>query len=145
MLEYMKYARRSPDRCGGCTPTRPGTRAQFYVGGYDKQPKGQTMNRKPYCTKNDGECITCSLVSYGRDCRNVPLEDVHPTTRAAAATLLPRPAPDGNDAPPDPEEARRRRETIRAATWGASTTGRGAEITPGTPFNRGEILTKGTI
>ena len=121
MLEYMKYARRSPDRCGGCTPTsRHG--AQFYVGGYDKQPKGQTMNRKPYCTKNNGDCLTCSLVSYGRDCRNVPLEDVHPTTRAAAATLLPRPAPDGNDAPPDPEEARRQ-GTVQARHWSASTEG----------------------
>ena len=28
---------------------------------------------KPYCTQNDGDCKTCSLVNYGRDCRNNPL------------------------------------------------------------------------
>jgi hypothetical protein len=26
---------------------------------------------KDYCTQNDGDCDTCSLVSYGRDCRNL--------------------------------------------------------------------------
>jgi hypothetical protein len=25
---------------------------------------------KTYCTQNDGKCETCSLVNYGRDCRN---------------------------------------------------------------------------
>ncbi len=25
---------------------------------------------KPYCTQNRGDCSTCSLVNYGRDCRN---------------------------------------------------------------------------
>jgi hypothetical protein len=29
----------------------------------------------PYCSQNDGECRTCSLVSYGRDCRNHPSID----------------------------------------------------------------------
>ena len=28
---------------------------------------------KPYCTQNNGDCSTCSLVSYNRDCHNVPL------------------------------------------------------------------------
>jgi hypothetical protein len=28
---------------------------------------------KSYCTQNNGDCSTCSLVNYGRDCRNVPL------------------------------------------------------------------------
>jgi hypothetical protein len=28
---------------------------------------------KSYCTQNDGDCETCGLVNYGRDCRNVPL------------------------------------------------------------------------
>mgnify|MGYP005857732625 CR=1 FL=1 len=23
-----------------------------------------------YCTQNQGDCATCSLVSYGKDCRN---------------------------------------------------------------------------
>lgn len=34
----------------------------------------EKMKIKPYCTQNDGDCSTCSLVSYGRDCQNVPLE-----------------------------------------------------------------------
>lgn len=28
---------------------------------------------KSYCTQNKGDCSTCSLVNYGRDCRNQPL------------------------------------------------------------------------
>ena len=28
---------------------------------------------KSYCTQNNGDCSTCSLVNYGRDCQNVPL------------------------------------------------------------------------
>lgn len=28
---------------------------------------------KSYCTQNNGDCETCSLVNYGRDCKNVPL------------------------------------------------------------------------
>ena len=27
-----------------------------------------------YCTQNDGDCSTCSLVNYGRDCHNNPLK-----------------------------------------------------------------------
>ena len=30
-----------------------------------------------YCTQNNGDCETCSLVNYGRDCRNNP---IHPPT-----------------------------------------------------------------
>jgi len=29
---------------------------------------------KPYCTQNNGECETCSLGSYGRDCQNNPVK-----------------------------------------------------------------------
>ena len=25
---------------------------------------------KSYCTQNNGDCSTCSLVNYGRDCQN---------------------------------------------------------------------------
>ena len=25
---------------------------------------------KDYCTQNEGDCNTCSLVSYGKDCQN---------------------------------------------------------------------------
>lgn len=28
---------------------------------------------KSYCTQNNGDCATCSLVNYGRDCKNVLL------------------------------------------------------------------------
>jgi hypothetical protein len=28
-----------------------------------------------YCTQNSGNCGTCSLVNYGKDCRNVPLSE----------------------------------------------------------------------
>lgn len=27
-----------------------------------------------YCTQNGGDCGTCSLVNYGRDCHNEPLQ-----------------------------------------------------------------------
>ena len=30
---------------------------------------------KDYCTQNDGDCSTCSLVSYDRDCQNNPIDD----------------------------------------------------------------------
>lgn len=26
-----------------------------------------------YCTQNNGNCSTCSLVNYGRDCKNNPI------------------------------------------------------------------------
>lgn len=29
---------------------------------------------KPYCTQNNGDCTTCSLVNYNRDCKNNPVE-----------------------------------------------------------------------
>lgn len=28
---------------------------------------------RDYCTQNDGDCSTCSLVNYGRDCHNNPI------------------------------------------------------------------------
>jgi len=28
---------------------------------------------KPYCTQNNGDCSSCSLVNYNRDCRNNPI------------------------------------------------------------------------
>ena len=30
---------------------------------------------KNYCTQNNGDCKTCSLANYGRDCENNPIED----------------------------------------------------------------------
>ena len=32
------------------------------------------MRVKPWCTQNDGDCSTCSLVNYGRDCLNVSVD-----------------------------------------------------------------------
>lgn len=32
------------------------------------------MEPKPYCTQNDGNCTSCSLVNYGRDCQNNPVD-----------------------------------------------------------------------
>ena len=29
--------------------------------------------KKDYCTQNNGDCQTCSLVNYGMDCRNQPV------------------------------------------------------------------------
>ena len=29
--------------------------------------------KKSYCTQNNGDCSTCSLVNYNRDCQNQPL------------------------------------------------------------------------
>ena len=31
------------------------------------------MEKLFYCTQNDGDCTTCSLVNYGRDCQNNPI------------------------------------------------------------------------
>lgn len=28
---------------------------------------------KSYCTQNNGDCNSCSLSNYGRDCRNNPI------------------------------------------------------------------------
>jgi len=30
---------------------------------------------KDYCTQNDGNCSTCSLVNDERDCLNFPIEE----------------------------------------------------------------------
>lgn len=32
---------------------------------------------KSYCTQNDGDCLTCSLTNYGRDCKNNELDVEH--------------------------------------------------------------------
>lgn len=36
-------------------------------------PAESAGGKPPYCTQNGGDCSTCSLVSYGRDCRNNPV------------------------------------------------------------------------
>jgi len=32
--------------------------------------------KKDYCTQNNSKCETCSLVSYGKDCQNNPIETI---------------------------------------------------------------------
>lgn len=31
------------------------------------------MAKKSYCTQNNGDCASCSLVNYNRDCENNPV------------------------------------------------------------------------
>lgn len=31
--------------------------------------------KREYCTQNNGDCQTCSLVNYGLDCQNNPIEE----------------------------------------------------------------------
>jgi hypothetical protein len=32
------------------------------------------MQSRLYCSQNDGDCASCSLVNYGKDCRNNPVD-----------------------------------------------------------------------
>jgi hypothetical protein len=32
---------------------------------------------KSYCTQNSGDCPTCSLTNYNRDCQNNPIQGGH--------------------------------------------------------------------
>lgn len=36
---------------------------------------------KTYCTQNNGDCKTCSLVNYGRDCHNNPINKTQKTKK----------------------------------------------------------------
>ncbi|MFA4974621.1 MAG: hypothetical protein WC683_18605 [bacterium] len=46
-------------------------RACGYVLPVDGLKEGRDYAEAPaYCTQNGGDCATCSLVSYGRDCMN---------------------------------------------------------------------------
>jgi len=57
---------------------------------------------KFYCTQNDGECETCSLVNYNRDCYNNPFgaawhgKDVRDIPPMSELNKL-RPSPDIED------------------------------------------------
>ena len=31
-------------------------------------------NKKAYCTQNNGDCKSCSLTNYGRDCENIKID-----------------------------------------------------------------------
>jgi len=74
-------------RCQLCSPCYPGQGNADSVGeflAYSLPPdmfedgnelKARIFTKKDYCTQNDGDCSTCSLVNYGRDCMN---EEVKP-------------------------------------------------------------------
>jgi len=34
------------------------------------------MSKPSYCTQNHGDCDSCSLVNYGRECQNNPVDVV---------------------------------------------------------------------
>ena len=55
---------------------------------------------KQYCTQNNGDCATCSLVSYGRDCHNESIghKDIRIGIRLDAEThdAIKKLAPEGN-------------------------------------------------
>ena len=49
----------------------------------------KSMNKKPnYCTQNNGNCKTCSLVNYGRDCINNLVKLEKTTTRSKIETIV---------------------------------------------------------
>jgi hypothetical protein len=39
------------------------------------ETKEEKRTLKTYCTQNDGDCETCSLVNYGKDCKNKKIEE----------------------------------------------------------------------
>jgi len=41
----------------------------------DPEQVRMAYDAKPYCTQNNGDCGSCSLVNYGRDCENNPVEN----------------------------------------------------------------------
>jgi hypothetical protein len=53
---------------------------------------------KDYCVQNDGDCSTCSLVNYGKDCQNNPVTEslpelepaVNDVSREIAEAVYPR-------------------------------------------------------
>lgn len=57
-----------------------------YDGWYYENEDGQSVNAvdrgevvpfgPDYCEQNGGDCSTCSLVSYGKDCRNNEIEEM---------------------------------------------------------------------
>lgn len=42
------------------------------------------MKKKDYCTQNNGDCPSCSLSSYGRDCQN---KEIRRSTKNVSVSL----------------------------------------------------------
>ena len=47
--------------------------------------KDDLMDKRTYCTQNDGDCLSCSLSNYGRDCRNLLLMEDEILTQTEGA------------------------------------------------------------
>jgi len=47
--------------------------------------KGNLMNNRSYCTQNDGDCLSCNLSNYGRDCRDLLLMEDELLTQTEGA------------------------------------------------------------
>jgi len=47
------------------------TQVEFFAG--VSQDTTQRDANILYCSQNNGDCATCALVNYGRDCRNNPV------------------------------------------------------------------------
>ena len=54
-----------------------------------------------YCTQNNGDCVSCSLANYGRDCTNTPFWTLAAVAETIAAGNLATMAKLINDARPD--------------------------------------------
>lgn len=50
------------------------------------------MKKPEYCTQNNGDCPTCSLVNYGRDCQNNPVNYASFAARALGSIRTDRKA-----------------------------------------------------
>jgi hypothetical protein len=58
-----------------CQPAYQDRIAKVVAAEMDKiREELKLKNRLEYCTQNNSDCETCSLVNYGRDCRNNPVE-----------------------------------------------------------------------
>jgi len=64
-----------------CWNVKTGNKSKEFVlklllmGEKPEEPEEEVGRMKDYCTQNDGNCQTCSLVNYGRDCMNEPVEE----------------------------------------------------------------------
>jgi hypothetical protein len=57
-------------------------------GEYSRSMKARFIMKKSYCTQNNGNCETCSLVSYGLDCGNNPITISNPRKGTKADRAL---------------------------------------------------------
>lgn len=78
-----------------------------------------------YCTQNNGDCLTCGLVSYGRDCQNNKVwtlgdlaQQVTGGNLAALAKLLNDSGASLDELQPDPGALIPRPALINLATEG---------------------------